>query len=202
MVNYSLRRLGIESAWNIPPGCGKGEQSKQQQQQREPLCDAAADQRHPDSVLQLELRLRSCRFPSLCGRLGRGHVLGDTNTLHSGMNESTSFHAVLHLIRTCVHHLLLHHFYKLPITYFVIRLNYHIFAFRLLQYLRALFSPIHRWTIIWCCYSQRGWKFRWEHTWPTELRLWEEWEEWISQEQAMGVIGELKETPRWRIRMS
>ena len=52
----------------IYPGCGKGEQTKQQQQQqRESLCHAAADQRHPDSVLQLELRFCSCRFPSLCG---------------------------------------------------------------------------------------------------------------------------------------
>ena len=55
----------------IYPGCGKGEQTKQQQQQRESLCHAAADQRHPDSVLQLELCLRPCRFPSLCGGLGR-----------------------------------------------------------------------------------------------------------------------------------
>ena len=103
MVNHSLRRLGIESAWNIPPGCGKGEQSKQQQQQRESLCHAAADQRHPDSVHQLELCFRSCRFPSLCGRLGRWHILRDANTLHSGKNESalTLFKTINYLLLDC-----------------------------------------------------------------------------------------------------
>ena len=224
MVNYSFRRLRIESAWNIPPGCGKGEQSKQQQQQRESLCHAAADQRHPDSVHQLELCFRSCRFPSLSGGPSRWHILGHANTLHSGTDWFFDWSALkmtqCRTLRKFRHFELFWRDWLCNLTlksflgrtsqkttlyewvYFDIVLNYHLFTFRLLQYLRALFSPIHRWKIIWCCYSRRCWKFRWEHMWPTELQLWEEWEEWISQEQAMGVSGELKETPRWKIRMS
>ena len=93
----------------------------------------------------------------------------------------------------------------LPIIYFDILLNYHddnFFAFRLLQYLQALFLPIRRWTIIWCCCSQRGWKFRSEHMWPPELGPWEESVlPWSSQQQAMGV-DDLIETSKWRIRRS
>ena len=67
MVLFLRKYVSAPNKYNCP-GRGMGEQAKQHKQQCQPLCDPPVDQRHPDPVHQLELRLCSCCFPPLhCG---------------------------------------------------------------------------------------------------------------------------------------